>query len=56
MKEEFIKIYRENIKREGSDKLLEWLSDSDFFTAPASTRYHLATEGGLCAHSVNVWR
>ena len=55
MKEQFIKIYKENIKREGSDKLLEWLWDSDFFKAPASTRYHLACEGGLCEHSINVY-
>ena len=42
MKEEFIKIYQENITRPGSDRFLEYLlSDkSDFFTAPCSTRYH----------------
>ena len=34
VKEEFIKIYRENIKREGSDKMLEYLQSTDFFTAP----------------------
>jgi len=56
-KEEFIKIYTENIKREGSDKLLNYLlSDScDFFTAPASTRFHSAYSGGLLDHSVNVY-
>ncbi len=57
LKEEFIKIYQSNIQREGSDKLLEYLlsSKSDFFTAPASTRYHGAYEGGLCEHSMNVY-
>ena len=56
-KEEFIKIYTDNIKREGADKLLNYLlSDScDFFTAPASTRFHSAYAGGLLDHSVNVY-
>ena len=54
-KEEFITIYKENIKREGADKLLEYLEKSDFFTAPSSTRYHGSYEGGLVQHSVNVY-
>ena len=56
-KEKFIKVYRENIKREGADKLLDHLcsSASDFFTAPASARYHCCYEGGLCEHSLNVY-
>lgn len=54
-KEQFIQIYTENIKREGADKLLEFLEKSDFFTAPASTRYHGAYEGGLLQHSLNVY-
>ena len=56
-KEEFIKIYTENIEREGADKLLEYLlsSQSDFFTAPASTRFHGSYEGGLLEHSINVY-
>ena len=54
-KEEFIEIYTENIKREGADKLLDYLLKSDFFTAPASTRFHLACENGLCIHSLNVY-
>ncbi len=56
-KEEFLEIYRTNITREGSDRLLEYLlSDkSDFFTAPASTRYHGAYESGLLEHSLNVY-
>ncbi len=57
LKEQFISIYKEHITREGSDKLLEYLMSpkSDFFTAPASTRYHGAYEGGLCEHSMNVY-
>ena len=54
-KEEFISIYKENIKREGADKLLEYLEKSDFFTAPSSTRYHGSYEGGLVQHSLNVY-
>ena len=55
-KEEFIAIYRENIKREGADKLLEYLQSSDFFEAPASSKFHNNFDGGLCAHSVNVYK
>ena len=55
-KEEFISVYKENIKREGSDKLLNFLTErSDFFSAPASSRYHMAVEGGLVRHSLNVY-
>lgn len=54
-KDDFIKIYKENITRDGADKLLEFLEKSDFFTAPASTRYHGAYEGGLLRHSLNVY-
>lgn len=55
-KEEFISIYTQHIKREGSDKLLDFLTNkSDFFTAPSSTRFHGAYEGGLVQHSVNVY-
>ena len=53
--ERFMQIFREKITREGSDKLLDFLVKSDFFTAPASTRYHLACEGGLLQHSLNVY-
>ena len=55
-KEEFIEIYTANIHREGADALLDYLEHkSDFFTAPASARYHGAYEGGLCEHSLNVY-
>lgn len=56
-KEEFIEIYQEKIQREGADKLLEYLcsSGSDFFTAPASTRFHGSYAGGLVEHSLNVY-
>lgn len=51
----FKSIYKDSIKREGADKLLEWLQGSDFFTAPASTRFHGCYEGGLLRHSLNVY-
>ena len=53
--ERFIQIFQEKITREGADKLLDFLQRSDFFTAPASTRYHGACEGGLLQHSLNVY-
>lgn len=40
---------------EGSQKLLEWLQSTDFFTAPASTKYHCACREGLLMHSLNVY-
>ena len=55
-KEEFIQIYQENIKREGSAELLEWLQKTDFFTAPASTKFHGACEQGLGMHSISVFK
>ena len=56
-KEEFLELYRTYVKRDGADKLLEYLlsPQSDFFTAPASTRFHGSYAGGLVEHSVNVY-
>ena len=54
-KEKFINIYKSYIKREGSERLLEYLCSSDFFSAPASTRFHGSYPGGLCEHSINVF-
>lgn len=55
-KEEFLTLIK-SIKRDGmdTDKLVNKLEKSDFFTAPASTKYHCAYEGGLCEHSLNVY-
>ena len=56
-REEFLEIFRTHVTRPGSEKLLDWMdSKTDFFSAPASTRFHGACEGGLCAHSLNVYR
>lgn len=56
-KERFIDIYKNKISRDGSDRLLSYLcsESSDFFTAPASTRFHGNYEGGLVEHSLNVY-
>jgi len=54
MKEEFIKILKET-NREGMEKLIEFLEHSDFFIAPASTRFHGSIEGGLMQHSMKVY-
>ena len=55
MKDKFIKAYTENITRPGADKLLAWIESSDFFAAPASTRFHLSSPGGLLEHSHHVF-
>lgn len=55
LKEEFLSIYNENIKRDGADNFLNYLLKTDFFTAPASTRFHGSHEGGLLEHSLNVY-
>ncbi len=54
-KNKFIEIYKKYIKREGSDKLLEYLIKSDFFDAPASTKFHSAYAGGLVQHTLNCY-
>ena len=55
-KEKFLEIFQTTVKREGADRLLEYLLEkTDFFTAPASTRFHGAYEGGLLEHSLNVY-
>jgi len=56
MKTEFINIFNQYIKREGAKELLEYLTKSDFFTTPASAKFHCAYQGGLAEHSVNVYK
>ncbi|MBQ8451720.1 MAG: HD domain-containing protein [Clostridia bacterium] len=55
-KEQFLQIARENIKREGIEELLKYLETTDFFEAPASSKFHSAEAGGLCMHSINVYK
>lgn len=51
---QFITMFR-RITRPRADKLLEWLlNETDFFVAPASTKYHGAQPGGLLDHSCKV--
>ena len=54
MKEEFENLLRKT-NREGIEDLISFLGKTDFYTAPASTKYHNAFEGGLLAHSLNVY-
>lgn len=54
-KQEFLDIYNKYVSRSGSKEFLEWLLKTDFFTAPASSRFHCACEGGLVLHSLNVY-
>lgn len=54
-KEEFIAIFNEHVHRQGAKELLEWIQKTDFFTAPASTKFHCACESGLVMHSVSVF-
>ena len=54
-KERFLKICREKINRPGLENLIEWLEKSDFFSAPASSKFHGNYIGGLCEHSLNVY-
>ena len=54
-KELFLSTFRKNVHRPGAEKLLAWMETTDFFTAPASTRFHAAYEGGLLDHSLNVY-
>ena len=55
MKDRFVELYQQLITRPGADKLLAWLETTDFFEAPASTRFHLSRPGGLVEHSIHVY-
>lgn len=45
-----------SVEREGIENLLGFIRKSDFYTAPASTKYHSCHEGGLLEHSLNVYK
>ena len=53
MRKQFNELF-DHIKRDGKDELLQYLEDNEYFTAPCSSQYHLAEEGGLLEHSINV--
>lgn len=53
-KEEFLELCH-SIKRSGLEDLVDWIQKSDFFRAPASSRFHGCYQGGLVQHSLNVY-
>src|SRR5699024_10565091 len=53
--QKFEELFCTHIKREGAQQLLEWLKKTDFFSAPASTKYHCACQHGLVMHSISVF-
>ena len=55
-KKEFLDLVKEHIHRDGIDEFINWLSSTDFFEAPASSKFHSAEPGGLCFHSINVFK
>ena len=54
-KNEILNILK-GVDRAGMTALIKFLESSDFFTAPASSKFHLAEEGGLAKHSLNVYK
>lgn len=54
-RDEFNSLFNEKITRQGADKLFSYLQTTDFYTAPASTRFHGSHESGLLEHSLNVY-
>jgi hypothetical protein len=46
----------QKVNRRGINELIEWLKKTDYFTAPASSTYHLSCKGGLAQHSLNVYK
>lgn len=51
----FVKYLKSYINRDGIDRLINWLNESDMAIAPASTKYHMSEPGGLVQHSLNVF-
>lgn len=54
-KSTFKQLVKDFIHRDGIDELMDMLEKTDFYSAPASSKYHEAYEGGLVEHSVNVY-
>lgn len=54
MKNFYIQLLK-SVDRPGIDALIDYLQNSDFFEAPASTIYHGSYAGGLLEHSLNVY-
>ncbi len=55
-KKRIVRLLR-NTQRSGVEELISWLDETDFYTAPASSRldFHGCYEGGLAQHSLNVY-
>lgn len=53
IKDEFVALLH-STEREDIDFVIEDIEKLGFFQAPASTRFHLNYDGGLCEHSLNV--
>ena len=54
-KAEFLDLFNQYVNRPGKDKLLDWMSKTDFFTTPASSKFHCACPQGLVMHSISVF-
>ena len=54
MREEFKRLLS-SINRDGIENLIAFIDKTDFYTAPASTRFHGNYEGGLLEHSMKVY-
>lgn len=55
LKERFKNIVKQHVTRPGIGQMMEWLERTDFYTAPASTKYHDCCENGLVEHSLKVY-
>lgn len=62
-KEQFISILRkvnntrdEHLGQYDVEGMIQFLEGSDFFEAPASTKYAFSHKGGLCEHSISVYK
>ena len=55
MKDKIIELLR-STGRDGIENLINYMSETDFFTAPCSTQHHLCKVGGLAEHSLNVYK
>ena len=54
MKEQFLNLLKQ-VNREGMEDLIDFIEKTDFYKAPASTRFHGSFEGGLLEHSLKVY-
>lgn len=52
---EIFNMILRDTKRDGIEELIKYLESTDFYTAPASSRFHCDYEGGLVSHSLNVY-